>query len=381
LAGVKQPTQGAATSRNSSATPSDGEVRDILAQRIDRMHRSVGIVMGVIDAHGRRVIAYGRLNQGDDRALDGATLFQIGSVTKVFTSLLLADMVQRGEVKLDDPVAKYLPSDVKVPERGGKQITLVDLATHTSGLPRLPTNLRFRTIGDPYADYTEAALYEFLCGYKLTSEIGSKYEYSNLGGGLLGLALSRRAGMDYGQLVRRRICEPLGMGSTTSQIFEEMQWRRAIGHDRTLAPAQAWTFGPATAGAGELWSDTDDMLTFVAANLGYLKAPLSEAMAAMRKVRRATGVTGLEIALAWHVLKKNGREIFWHNGGTGGYRSFMGFDLDAGLGVVALSNAFTWEGVDDIGRHLLDPSFPLIRNVRWATIKFLAKLWWRRLGF
>lgn len=341
----------------------------------------MGIVVGVVDASGRRVIAYGRLNQGDDRPLDDATLFQIGSVTKVFPSLLLGDMAQRGEVALDDPVAKYLPSDVKVPERGGKQITLTDLATHTSGLPRLPTKLRFRTIRDPYADYTEAALYEFLCSYKLTREIGSKYEYSNLGGGLLGLALSRRAGVDYGQLVRERICEPLGMNSTTSQISEEMQWRRAIGHDRTLAPAPGWNFSPATAGAGELWSNADDMLTFLAANLGYVKTSLAETMAAMLKVRRATGVKGLEIALGWHVLMKKGREIFWHNGGTGGYRSFIGFDLQAGLGIVAISNAFTWEGVDHIGRRLLDPDFPLIRNVQWATMKFFTKLWWRRLGF
>lgn len=125
---------------------------DILAQRIDPMRRSVGIAVGIVDASGRRVIAHGRLNQDDDRRLDGATLFQIGSVTKVFTALLLANMAQRGEVKLDGPVAEYLPGEVKVPERDGKQITLADLATHTSGLPRLPTNLTFRTIADPYAD-------------------------------------------------------------------------------------------------------------------------------------------------------------------------------------------------------------------------------------
>lgn len=359
--------------------PSDTEIRDVLARRIDRMRRSVGIVVGIVDAHARRVIAYGRLNQGDDRPLDGGTLFQIGSVTKVFTSLLLADMVQRGEVKLDDPVARYLPSGVKVPERHGKRVTLADLATHTSGLPRLPTNLAFRTIGNPYADYTEAALYEFLSSYKLKREIGSKYEYSNLGGGLMGLALSRRAGMDYGRLVRERICEPVGMSSTTSQISEEIQWRRAIGHDRTMAPTEGWTFGPATAGAGELWSDADDMLAFLAANLGYFDTPLADAMAAMLKIRRATGVKGLEVALGWHLLLKKGREIVWHNGGTGGYRSFIGFDRAAGFGIAALSNAFTWEGVDDIGRHLLDPDFPLIQNFQWATTKFLLKLWWRRV--
>ncbi len=153
-----------------AVAPSDAEIRGILEQRIDAMHRSVGIVVGVIDAHGRRIVAYGHLNQGDARPLNGETIFEIGSVTKVFTSLLLADMVQRGEVALDDPVAKYLPASVKVPQRDGKQITLVDLATHTSGLPRLPTNLKPKDASNPYADYTVDDLYEFLSSYKLTRD-------------------------------------------------------------------------------------------------------------------------------------------------------------------------------------------------------------------
>jgi len=360
---------------------SDAEIRDILARRIDVMHRSVGIVLGLTDANGRRIVAYGHLNQGDSRLMNGETIFEIGSVTKVFTSLLLSEMAQRGEVALDDRVAQFLPSDVRLPERGGKQITLVDLATHTSGLPRLPGNLAYRSIRNPYADYSVADLYQFLSTYKLTRDIGTKYEYSNLGGGLLGLALARRAGMDYGKLVRERICVPLGMNSTTSRVDPDMQWRRAVGHDRAMRPVANWDFGPATAGAGELWSDANDMLTFVAANLGHMKTPLTPAMTAMLKVRRSSGTKGLELALGWHILTKHGRETFWHNGGTGGYRSFIGFDLQSRLGVVALSNAFTWEGVDDIGRHLLDPSFPVITNPQMASIKFFVRLWMRRLGF
>jgi D-alanyl-D-alanine-carboxypeptidase/D-alanyl-D-alanine-endopeptidase len=358
--------------------PSEARIREILVKRIDGLRRSVGIVVGIVDSHGRRVIAYGHLNQGDARPLGGETLFQIGSITKVFTSLLLADMAQRDEVALDDPVAKYLPSGVKAPERGGKQITLVDLATHTSGLPRLAANLRFRSAANPYADYTEADLYEFLSGYVLKRDVGAKYEYSNVGGGLLGLALSRRAGTDYGEFVRERICDPLGMKSTTSQLDADLQWRRAVGHNAALQPVASWDFGLAMAGAGELWSDANDMVTFVAANLGYVKSPLAPAMSAMLKVRRPTGTKGLEVALAWHVTRKNGKEIVWHNGGTGGYRSFIGFDRENGVGVVALSNTFTWEGVDDIGRHLLDPTFPLIENPRTAATKFLIKSWIRR---
>ena len=303
------------------------------------------------------MVAYGHLNQGDSRSVNGETMFEIGSVTKVFTSLLLADMVQRGEVSLDDPVAKFLPSDVKVPERDGKRITLIDLATHTSGLPRLPTNLAYRSVKNPYADYSAADLYQFLSTYQLKRDIGKKYEYSNLGGGLLGLALSQCAGMDYGELVRKRICIPLGMTSTTSRLDADMQWRRSVGHDRTMQPTANWDHGPATAGAGELWSDANDLLIFLAANLGYAQTPLAQAMATTLNVRRPTGMKGLEIALAWHITTKRGRQMVWHNGGTGGYRSFIGFDPQSRVGVVALSNAFTWEGVDDIGRHFLDPTF------------------------
>jgi D-alanyl-D-alanine-carboxypeptidase/D-alanyl-D-alanine-endopeptidase len=359
--------------------PTDAEILGILRERIDAMHRSIGIAAGVIDREGRRVIAHGHLIQGSDRPLDGETIFQVGSVTKVLTSLVLADMVQHNEVSLDDPVEKYLPSGVKVPQRGGRQITLVDLATHTSGLPRLPSNMAYRTINNPYADYSVPKLYEFLSSYKLTRDIGSKYEYSNLGGGLLGLALARRADMDYGELVRRRICDPLGMNSTRSQMTPEVLWRRAVGHNRAMQPTTSWDFGPATAGAGELWSDVNDLLTLLAAGLGYIEGPLAPAMAAMLDVRRPAGSRNLEVALAWHVSTKHGREIIWHNGGMGGYRSFIGYDRRDGVGVAVLSNAFTWEGVDDIGMHLLDSNYPLIKNPRAATVKFFVKLFARRL--
>src|SRR5271157_2778321 len=203
-----------AQSPPNALVPPDSEIRKILVERIDTFHQGVGIVVGVIEPQGRREVAYGSLNQGDSRPLDGDTIFEIGSVTKVFTSLLLADMVQRGEVALTDPVARYLPSQVKMPERGGRQITLQDLATHTSGLPRLPSNLNPKDPANPYADYSVDQLYQFLSGYQLTRDIGSQSEYSNLGGGLLGHVLARPAGMDYEALVKSRICEPLGMKST-----------------------------------------------------------------------------------------------------------------------------------------------------------------------
>jgi D-alanyl-D-alanine-carboxypeptidase/D-alanyl-D-alanine-endopeptidase len=330
----------------------DAEIQRILADRIDQQHQSVGIVVGVIEQGGRRIVAHGSLAKGDKRSLDGDTVFEIGSMTKVFTSLLLADMVGRGEVALTDPVAKYLPAEVKVPERGGAKITLQHLAMHTSALPRLPSNLNPKDANNPYADYTVQQLYEFLSSAELTRDIGSRYEYSNLGGGLLGHALARRAGTDYETLVRKRILDPLGMKRTGITLSKSMKERLATGHDETLKPALNWDI-PTLAGAGALRSTANDMLTFLAANLGTTKTALAAPMVAMLVPRHATEIPNTEIALGWHVSKIGEHEIVWHNGGTGGYRSFMGFDPKRRIGVVVLSNTSTNAGVDDIGRHLL----------------------------
>src|ERR1700682_2429983 len=187
-----------------TSVPSDAEIRKILVERIDIQRQSVGLVVGVIEPTGRRVVTYGSLAKGDSRQLNGDTIFEIGSITKVFTSLLLADAVERHEVALTDPIAKYLPPQVKVPERGGRTITLQDLSTHTSALPRQPANFNPKDPSNPYADYSGDQLSHFLASLQLTRDIGSQYEYSNLGGGLLGHVLTRRAGMDYETLVRSR---------------------------------------------------------------------------------------------------------------------------------------------------------------------------------
>jgi CubicO group peptidase (beta-lactamase class C family) len=340
--------------------PTDAEINAILADRIDKLHQNVGIVVGVIDANGRRFVSHGTFSVTDSRPVGNDTVFEIGSTTKVFTSTILADMVQRGEVSLDDPVTKYLRAEAKIPQRGGKEITLIDLATHTSGLPRMPSNFKPKDPGNPYADYTVANLFEFLSSYQLTRDIGAQFEYSNMGVALLGQALARRAGTDYEALVRACVTGPLKMENTRIALTEIMKSHLAPGHNEARQPAANWDL-PTFAGAGALRSDARDMLTFIAAHLGYVQSPLAPAMASMTKIRRAGGGPGNEIALAWIVNKREGREIFWHNGGTGGYRCFMGFDPKSRVGVVALSNMSTNTGVDDIGMHLLDSSLPLAK--------------------
>ena len=359
-----------------AALPTNAEIRKILAERIDTQRQGVGIVVGVLEADGtRRVVGYGTFDVGDKRAVDGDTLFEIGSATKVFTALLLTDAVARGEVALTDPVAKFLPAEVQVPKRGGKEITLQDLSMHVSALPRLPSNFQPKDTTNPYADYTDKQLYDFLSGYELPRDIGAQYEYSNLAVGLLGHVLARRAGMDYETLVRKRISEPLGMKSTTITLSDALKARLAVGHDRELARAANWDI-PTLAGAGALRSSANDLLELLAAFLGMKKTPLAPAMAATLQPRKPAGSPNLQVALGWHVLTTpGGGEIIWHNGGTGGYRSFMGFDPKARTGVVVLSNTFTNGGVDDIGRHLLDASLPLAAPpVQHKEVKIDPKL-------
>ena len=337
----------------SAATPD--ELRDALRNRVESGRKAVGIIVGTITPEGRSVIASGKTTRDGNTPLDGDSIFEIGSVTKVFTSLLLADMVERGEVTLDTPVAKLLPG-VTIPSRDGKEITLLDLSMQVSGLPRLPNNMRPADAMNPYADYDATRLYEFLARCQLTRPIGEKYEYSNLGVGLLGHALARKSGMSYEALLRKRIFEPLGMSSTTITLTPELQKRLALGHNPALAPVKNWDLD-ALAGAGAIRSSVNDMLKFLAAAMEVTDTPLKPAFRRMRSQRRGTGTADLDIQMAWHVFTKFGTEIVWHNGGTGGYRSFVGFAPASQSGIVVLCN--TSFAVDDIGRHFLEPKWPL----------------------
>ena len=334
------------------AAPSDAAIDQILNERIDVEKQGVGIVVGLIDAHGRRFISEGSFDQVDDRPVGADTLFEMGSVTKVFTATLLTSAVERGEVKLSDPVAKFLPAGVKVPERDGKQITLQDLAMHMSGLPRMPTNFAPKDPDNPYVDYSDRELFAFLSGYTLPRDIGSKWEYSNLGVGLLGEALARRAGMSYEALLKTRILDPLGMTSSGITLTPEEQKRFAIGHDAYMRRTAHWDL-VALAGAGALRSDADDMLTFLAANIGLTRTPLKSAMDATLAVKRVSNMPNNEQALGWDVRHSPYGDIIWHNGGTGGFRTFIGFNPIAKVGIVVLTNAANETGGDDIGFHIL----------------------------
>jgi D-alanyl-D-alanine-carboxypeptidase/D-alanyl-D-alanine-endopeptidase len=333
--------------------PSEAEIRALLQDRLDPK-ADIGLVAAVISPEGVRIVTAGIAGAKGAPPLNGDTVFEIGSVTKVFTAAILSDMVERGEVALDDPLGKYLPADMRVPERNGKTITLIDLVTHTSGLPTLPSNLVMTDPANPYVHYTVPQLYAFLSEYQLTRDIGRRFEYSNLGAGLLGHALALKSGIGYEELVRRRILQPLDMKDTAISLSASMQARLAVGHDGEGNAVPNWDL-PTLAGAGALRSTANDMVKFLQANLAD-SGPLSAALQRSHGKQRNAGNPDTDIGLGWLITKTPAGEIFWHNGQTGGYHSFIGMDSKNKAGVVILHNSNA--DIDDIGFYLLDSRLP-----------------------
>jgi D-alanyl-D-alanine-carboxypeptidase/D-alanyl-D-alanine-endopeptidase len=304
------------------------------------------LVFGVVDGDRSEVVAFGKLHDG--KAPDGETVYEIGSITKTFTATLLAQAVLSGRLMLDTPVAQLL-ADFKIPSCGDKAITLGDLATHHSGLPRMPSNFMPKDPANPYADYDAAKLRAFLAGYQLPRDPGTCYEYSNLGFGLLGHALAQFASTTYGTLINDEILEPLGMTMSGTAFTDAMRAHLAPGHDDAGKAAKNWD-QDTLAGAGALRSTANDMLRYLMANMGIGQSPLAAAMKLAQQPRNET----MRVGLAWGTTDKG---VIWHGGGTGGYRSFLGFTADKRHGVVVLTN--TAVDVEDLGFATLDGSAPL----------------------
>lgn len=344
----------AATAPRSWTILPSSDILSIITQRVDEK-RSAGIVVGVVDADGHtRVVAYGDPGPGQP-PLDGNSVFEIGSISKVFTATVLAEMVQEGKVSLDDPAQKFLPPSVHLPTRDGKVITLGNLSEQNSGLPRMPSNFHPANPSNPYADYTVQQMYDFLSSYQLPRDPGAEFEYSNLGVGLLGHVLSLAAGKPYEELERERVWAPLGMTHTAITFTPWMKQHLALGHDEQGKVVPNWDL-PTLAGAGAIRSTTNDMLKFLEANLHPERGKLERAMAFAHQERAPAGQMG--IGLNWLTIHAGTDTIVWHNGGTGGYRTFIGFEPSHRIGVVVMTNT-TGAGADDIGMHLLDPALPL----------------------
>lgn len=348
-------------------------IHAFLQQRVEVERRDVGIVVGIVDENGSRVVSCGKLDKGTAPEVNGDTVFEIHSITKTFTGLLLQDMIQRGEMKLDEPVAKYLPKSVRMPARSGKEITLLQLVTHTSGLPREPDNLNPKHADDPFADYTFEELYAFLSGYKSSRDPGAKFEYSNLGAGLLGDVIALKAGTDYESLVVDRICRPLKMDSTRVTLTPELESRFANGHNRFYGdPVGSFHDSPVFCGAGGLHSSANDLLKYLSANLGLTPSSLTPLMEKTHAIHfqsafQAASIGG-GLALPWFVVfDPQGREIIHHAGNGVGSTSFVGFDKTRRRGVVVLSNSQDPD-VPGIGFLLLESEWQSDRRPKETKI-------------
>lgn len=346
-----------------SAQDSTPVTRDSLEHIVrDRVAtgRSPGLIVGVITPDGSSyTVAAGSARSG--KPVDDRTLFEIGSITKAFTGILLAEMVGRGEVQFGQPVAELLPPGTAVPSRNGRTITLLDLSTQTSGLPRLPDNLKPADPTNPYADYTPALMYDFLKRHELRRDPGALYEYSNLGAGLLGHALALRAGKSYEGLMRERILAPLGMTSTGIVLTDGMRALMSEGHDGAGTVVPLWDI-PTLAGAGALRSSMSDMMRFLAANMNPADDPLGRAIAASHEARFQVN-SAMSLGLNWHRPHFRGDTLVFHNGGTAGFRTIIAFNPRTRTGAVLLGNSS--QDNEDIVRHLLMGTplvTPVIRN-------------------
>jgi CubicO group peptidase (beta-lactamase class C family) len=329
------------------------EVKKTIQSRIDN-GINTGIVVGIIGPEGTQYYSYGLKSKKSGESVDEHSIFEIGSISKTFTGIILADKVLKGEMKLDDPLQKYLPEGITAPTRNGEAIKLVNMSNHTSSLPRLPNNFAPANPANPYADYSEEQLYDFLNGYELTRDIGSQYEYSNYAVGLLGYVMAAQSKMTYEELMVKVIAKPLKMKNTRIVLTSKMKKNLAIAHSNGIE-VENWDL-PTLAGAGAIRSSTVDMIKYIAANMGSKKSKLLPAMQLSHKNTRKEGFAPI-VGLGWHVQMNEDQEIVWHNGGTGGYRTFSGFIKGGNKGVVVMTNSDV--SVDDIGLHLLNPESPL----------------------
>lgn len=346
--------------------PSDPDIQRIVDDRVVTFRDTVGLIVGVVDPTGRRLFARGPAQVGNDDAVDGNTIFEVGGIAKTFTALLLSDAAHSGELSLNDPAVKYLPAGTTLPQRGPRPMTLLDLATHTAGFPKMPANVVVTDFNNPNAEMTVDQFLKSAAAYELTRDVGTGYEYSDAGYDLLGLAIADVGHIDYETLLKSRILGPLHMTNTRIAPSLDEKDRMSAGYDQHLT-AVPHSRIPTLMGAVGMRSTANDLLEFIAANAGLTNSPLAPAMADMLKVRRPTQYDARKVAVGWHVVTLHGIEIVWANGQSEGYRAFIGFVPKTHAGVVVLSNSANT--IDDIGAHLLDKDTPLRKSYREVDVK------------
>lgn len=359
-----------------AALPTEVEVEAILNRHLIANNKATGVAVALVDAGGIRVVTARR--SGDSRPVKIDSLFEIGSVSKTFTALLLAIADEKGEAKLDDPVEKFLPEGIKLRDSNDVPIRLVDLATHRSGLPRLATNMQPTDPKDPYADYSEQDLLNFVKNARVPRARNDTYEYSNIGFGLLGYALVRAAkASSFDSLLTERILTPLNMGSTTSDSARFAD-RLAQPHDSNLRPTPAWRLPLAHAGAGAIRSTVGDMGRYIEAIAAIKPSNLANAISLTTTLREQGPNRINPIGLAWVRLPFDQREFWNHDGGTFGSSSSALVDRAAKEAVFIVANTAT--PLTGIAIHLMDRRHNIEPRAFPATIPVAAEQLARYVG-
>ena len=333
----------------------DAQLAQVVGQRLhgDR----TGACMAVAVIQGDQVVrSYQSANEADSGRIGPDAAFEIGSVSKTMTATLLADLIAQGKGSLDDTLASWLPAGTRVPDYQGQPILLRHVVTHTSGLPALPSRLGATGMDDPYANLDEAALLASLADVKLAAAPGTQFEYSNFASMLLSYAVARRAGTDFETLARRELFTPLGMSH--AYINDRPAGvRAAVGHTPNAKPTSAWNFPTNLAGVGGVRATLDDMVRYVQGGLGQVDVPIRKALEATHAAVSGQPPMGMN----WMRVPVQDRTVLMHEGGTGGFSSFVSIDPQRQRGVVILSDT-TWNSIGSLGSlglHLVDDSFPL----------------------
>jgi len=324
-------------------------IEKIIIHKSNIEKQAVGVSVVLINGNQTEHLSLGLANKTSKEKINANTLFEIGSISKTFTALALASMVKEGKIKLTDHVQNYLPEQVKLSVKNGKHITFLSLSNHSSGLPRLPTNMPFSNPLNPYADYTVEMMYEFLNEYKLPREVGEVHEYSNLAVGLLGHVLALIDKKSYQDMVTDRVLIPLNMMNTFVKIPDSKIGLMSNGHNDQLSATQHWQL-PTLAGAGALNSSATDMASYLKANMS--KEQLSDEFTLSHTSTGLFGNPDTKIGLGWIILKGKDNPYYMHNGGTGGFRSFIAFDQKQQKGIVILTNSIF--ELDEIGHAFIN---------------------------
>lgn len=307
--------------------------------------KNLSIAIGLYDVNSEtpRTFFFGKVSKEDSSKPNEYTVYEIGSITKTFTTTMLVMLERDGKIKINDPVQNYLPNGITIHNFSSTApCKLLHLATQTSGLPRLPANLMMNEKTDkrnPYKNYTEEDLFYFVNNYIPEYEPGQKYLYSNAGMGLLGALLTRASGKSYEELLHYYLVDSLGMTMTSTKLTPDIQKNLAKGYTEKGEPSGIWDFD-AMAGCGAIKSNMNDMIKYLAFQMGKTdKLEFKDGLTLMQKRRFETDIPNTAIGMGWHISETSGdRTVVWHNGGTGGYRSFLGFIPETNTGVVVLSN-------------------------------------------